>query len=827
MMVDPRDKDPSAAGPQALLDSGTPAPSPASALAAEDDPFAAPPSATPAPADASALGRATQPPASALPSVSAAQEDAPSVTSSAIPPGTVIDHYVVDSKVGGGGMGEVYLARDTRLQRPVAIKVMKSALRAEKQFTERFATEALLPAAISHPNIIAIYDRGTYEDSKHSVRDYIVMEYVPGGQSFADAVHADRKKLMDALAAGRPPVFPPVTKLHSLFLQLAAGLQAIHASKPGVWHRDLKLANVMVQDLPGGGWALKIIDFGIAHTPTANLTMVGDPIGTPSYMSPEHFEFANGVAVELDHRSDLFALGIVMYQAITLEHPWPSIERNKERQAFFAAALHSAATPALPPSHHRPDLPRGLDYVVMKLLERDRTLRYQSAADVMTDLGRLLELPEAYVSKSAADLLAENSQFRPAPPPSAAAVRAATVAPGSSASRAPVPLMSPSPRPPTPAPALAVAASPSSAPPAENAAWAAAWKRPPDAARRKAGAKLAAAAALAVGVFAVMGGLFWALDRVAASRQAKLTPPAAGSPQWPGEPPKPNPDAWVSDVRNAEPLYPTGPGGAPAAPRPSDPQAVAGAPAAEPSNVAPAPAKATHRAARHAGSLPAGGDAPSPAPAAPAAPAAAGADAWQQMYGSAAAELNTGALTVGAGDKAGGAAPAAKGVRLAARLVDNAASQPAGAPVVAKLTAAANLGGQRLPLGTEIHGRTTSSQGLRVFVAFEFLRLPDGTTVPISAVARGTDGRPGVPGERTLGSGAAGSVATTAGSALIRETAGKLANAAGDALGSQSLREAAGDSAEKAKRLDPSEDLVLAKRGTNFVVYVESITQPH
>ena len=252
-------------------------------------------------------------------------------------------------------MGEVYLAADPRLGRQVAIKVLNSQAAAAGSGRERFRNEAQMAARLDHPNICTLYEIGTDGDV-----DYLVMQRLHG------------ETLSDRLARGE-------REGHALDLaiQLTEALAYAHAH--GVIHRDIKPQNVMVT--PEG--RVKLMDFGLAKAPgrfddaeetRAALTAPGAFFGTLLYMSPEQLE---GDAA--DHRSDIFSLGMVIYQLFAVKHPFAGATT-----AATISAITSRPAPRL--SETAPDVPRGLDRVLAKALARDPAERYQSTADLLVDL---------------------------------------------------------------------------------------------------------------------------------------------------------------------------------------------------------------------------------------------------------------------------------------------------------------------------------------------------------------------------------------------------------------------------------------------------------
>ena len=256
--------------------------------------------------------------------------------------------YVLERKLGSGGMADVWLAEDQELGRRVAVKILHERYANDEQFVERFRREATHAAGLSHPNIVSIFDRGTAKGSY-----FIVMEYVEG-------------RTLKELIVTRGPC--PVPVAISYTRQVLAAIRYAHRN--GIVHRDIKPHNVIV-DSDG---VVKVADFGIARAGASQITEAGSIIGTAQYLSPEQ---ARGAPV--DESSDLYSTGIVLYELLTGTVPF-SGETPVE-----IAMKHLSQTPE-PPSAHRHEVPRDLDLVVLRSLAKEPVDRYRSAQEMDRDL---------------------------------------------------------------------------------------------------------------------------------------------------------------------------------------------------------------------------------------------------------------------------------------------------------------------------------------------------------------------------------------------------------------------------------------------------------
>ena len=272
--------------------------------------------------------------------------------------GRTLGDFQILRRIGSGGMGQVYLARQLSLKREVALKLLRNELNANPVALKRFQAEAEAVARLNHTNIVQVYAVGETDGLR-----YMALEFVDG------------RNLRDYLARKGPPDLPVTI---SVMRQVAAALQKAH--EQGLVHRDIKPENILITRKV----EVKVTDFGLSRffagdTPALNLTQSGMTLGTPLYMSPEQVQ-----GQPLDHRSDVYSFGVTCYHLLAGEPPF------KGMTAFDVAIKHVQDQPR-PLAEHRPDLPADLCGMVHKMMAKNPADRYASARDILRDLAKVRE----------------------------------------------------------------------------------------------------------------------------------------------------------------------------------------------------------------------------------------------------------------------------------------------------------------------------------------------------------------------------------------------------------------------------------------------------
>ena len=262
--------------------------------------------------------------------------------------GSTISHYTILEKLGEGGMGVVYKAQDTKLDRFVALKFLPSHLAASEQDKARFIQEAKSASALNHPNVCTIHDI-----QEHEGQMFIVMEFVDGHTLQEKKSSLSLKQAID------------------FGIQIADGLAAAH--EKGIIHRDIKPENIMIRK----DGIVQVMDFGLAKLAgVSRLTKQGSTVGTAGYMSPEQVQ-----GLETDHRSDIFSFGVLLYEMITGRSPFTG--------AHESAILYEIVNVDVPPpSSIKPELDVELDRIVLECMDKDPNERMQSIKQVAIDLNR-------------------------------------------------------------------------------------------------------------------------------------------------------------------------------------------------------------------------------------------------------------------------------------------------------------------------------------------------------------------------------------------------------------------------------------------------------
>lgn len=274
----------------------------------------------------------------------------------ALVPGTVVTHYKIISKIGAGGMGEVYLAEDTQLDRKVALKFLPIHLSQDEAARTRFTREAKAAAKLDHPNIVQVFEVGEFQ-----------------GRSFFAMAHIEGKSLREVIKEGKLSIGEAI----ELTKQICEGLHEAHSA--GVIHRDIKPGNIII-DSKG---KTRILDFGLATVAGEDkLTKTGSTLGTVGYMSPEQVE-----GKRVDHRSDLFSVGVILYEMLTGRRPF-----DGDNDAAVVRSI-TGTTPE-PIARYKSGTTGELQRIIDKALTKDPSLRYQHADGMIADLKQLrLELP--------------------------------------------------------------------------------------------------------------------------------------------------------------------------------------------------------------------------------------------------------------------------------------------------------------------------------------------------------------------------------------------------------------------------------------------------
>jgi serine/threonine protein kinase/Tfp pilus assembly protein PilF len=276
-----------------------------------------------------------------------------------------ISHYRILEKIGSGGMGEIYLAEDTKLKRQVALKFLPRQMTADAEARQRFRREAQAAAALNHPNIVTIYEIGEHEDQV-----FIAMEYVEG-QTLKELITVNRTpSTVDPSPITHHPL--PITQVIEIATQLASGLAAAHAK--GIVHRDVKPQNILVDKSS----RVKILDFGLAKLRgVSQLTKESSTLGTVHYMSPEQT-----MGKEVDQRTDIWSLGVVLYEMLAGDFPF----KGDYEQAVIYSILNEEPDPV---RSSRADVSDSLERTIGKALAKEPERRYSTMSEMTSDLRKM------------------------------------------------------------------------------------------------------------------------------------------------------------------------------------------------------------------------------------------------------------------------------------------------------------------------------------------------------------------------------------------------------------------------------------------------------
>ncbi len=280
--------------------------------------------------------------------------------------GKTISHYKILEKLGEGGMGEVFLAEDTKLDRKVALKFLPKEYTKDQQAKERFEREAKAAAALNHPNIITIHEINEYED-----QTYIAMEYVEG-QTLKEIISGVGAGLAPARATAR--IAPTIKGIINITIQICEGLSKAHEA--GIVHRDIKPQNILIDKDD----RIKILDFGLAKLRveangySPSITKIGTTMGTTNYMSPEQ-----AMGKEVDHRTDIWSFGVVLYEMLTGQLPF----RGDYEQAIVYSIINEESVPL---SNIATDIPQELEDLVNQMLEKNPDKRHQNVSEIKLTL---------------------------------------------------------------------------------------------------------------------------------------------------------------------------------------------------------------------------------------------------------------------------------------------------------------------------------------------------------------------------------------------------------------------------------------------------------